>query len=120
MGKNKGRKRDTYEKGGYFAVGWKLLDSYAFRDLSPAACKVYLLLGRRYNSVNNGLIQFGIEDAENFAGLSLNTVKRALKELIEKGLIEKTKRGVYRGNKSEWLLTSRPDDRQGYERKRNL
>lgn len=94
----------------FVALPNNLIDSRAYAELSGNAAKLLTVLMRKFNGHNNGWIAFGYSNADK-AGFSRQTTKRALMELWEKGIIKRTKAGVYRGNVSEWLLTFRRDNR---------
>lgn len=111
---SRGKRRLKGEKiGDQFAgLSFNLIKSRAYAELTGNAVKILMLLMTHYNGRNNGFIQFGLRDTK----LNLQTGKRGLLDLWDKGFIKRTKAGVYKGNTSEWLLTFRKDDRNGHAR----
>ncbi len=107
------RKGKSYCGGTFFVLPHNLVQSPAYAALTGSAVKILCALLTCYNGSNNGFIAFGYRDGKKF-GLSINTTKRALNDLADKGFIEKTKAGVYQGNRSEWLLTFLTDNRTGH------
>ena len=70
----------------------------AWRHLSGNAIKVLISLARFNDGESNGRILFGERTGAAETGLSRNTVRRALKELIDKGFIAVTKPGAFNRN----------------------
>ncbi|MCP5091457.1 MAG: helix-turn-helix domain-containing protein, partial [Gammaproteobacteria bacterium] len=80
----------------------------AWQSLKPAARVVYIELKRLYNGANNGFISASVRQLADTANCDKNTVGRALKELVEKGFIERvTPGGFSRKNRhaTEWRLS---------------
>ena len=70
-----------------------LLDSDDWKSLSPTAQEVYIYIKRNFNGSNNGEISFKYKESKR----SPATTSKALKELICKDWIEKTRYGgLYR------------------------
>ncbi len=70
--------------------------SEAWRHLSGNGIKVLLALLRIYNGGNNGELFFSDRKGAEESGLSRNTVRRALVELMDKGFIVCTKPGSFK------------------------
>jgi hypothetical protein len=81
----------------------------AWKALSPAARVVYVELKGVYNGSNNGSIMGAVRWLAGKAGLSKNTVDRALKELEAHGFIVAVRRGCVgfegKGEATLWRLT---------------
>jgi hypothetical protein len=70
-----------------------LVDSEAWKKLKPAEQEHYIYIKRNYNGSNNGQIPFKYTESKRGPG----TISEALKGLIRKQWIEKTKHGgLYR------------------------
>lgn len=90
-----------------------MLDSEAFRHLDGNAVKVLLHMWRRYNTVNNGSIGYGVRDASDpmkGLGISKSTAARALEALEAAGFVEITVNSTFRQTRltREWRLTWLP------------
>lgn len=62
-----------------------------FRDLSPSALKVLMVLGYQYNGRNNGDLAATHTMMESWGGMAKATLAGALKELQERNLITRTR-----------------------------
>ena len=89
----------------------KMLRCKEWKDLGPAAKIAYLHLKAKYNGQNNGKIRLYYSELKGNKGISSPaTIANALKELVSKGWIIKTKLGgLYRHN-NEFKLTGKYDD----------
>jgi DNA-binding transcriptional MocR family regulator len=90
-----------------------LLESAAWRSLTPQARAVYVAIAQRYNGSNNGRIWLSVRDAAAECRISKNTIPRVFRELIDRGfIVRKTSGGFSRKvrHASEWLLTEYRDD----------
>lgn len=90
-----------------------LTGSPAWRFLSGSAKGLFIDIARLYNGTNNGYITYANRTAQKHFKMSPCTVQKALNELTEKGFIEPVKKGVYKGNATEWRITCFKDDRTG-------
>lgn len=72
--------------------------SDAWRDLSGNAVKLLIALARFDDGKSNGKLYFSERTGAKETGLSRNTVKRCLDELIEHGFIAQTKPGAFNRN----------------------
>lgn len=70
----------------------------AWRDLTGNAIKVLIALARYDDGNSNGQLYFSERQGAKDTGLSRNTVRRALAELIAKGFIAQTKPGAFNRN----------------------
>lgn len=107
--KKMSKKKSNYISEPFIYIPRRILKSEAYAALTGNAVKVLTLILYRYNGRNNGFIQFSLRDTL----LPLQTGKRSLLDLQDKGLIDCAKAGTYRGNVSEWRVTFLKDDRTG-------
>lgn len=87
--KHKGRS----DSGGFFRLPHAVMDSPNYRAASAKAIKLLADLGFQFRGSNNGDLSaaWGIMKARGWK--SRDTRDRALRELLELGLIEKTRQG---------------------------
>lgn len=81
---------------GAFVIPKALMAHSDFRDLSPSALKVLMVLGYQLNGRNNGDLSATHVMLQEWGGMAEATLSRALKELQERNLIVKT-RTNYKG-----------------------
>lgn len=82
---------------GALALPKALMEHPDFRELSPSATKVLMLLGCQYNGRNNGDLAATATMMEAWGGMAKGTLAKALRELQAKRLVYKTRyhrRGV--------------------------
>ena len=106
----KGRRQDktgrSKSEEQYAKMPYPMLKSKAWRSLSGNAMKVYCELHCRFWGTNNGEITLSFGEAAELLGIGKATVQRALEELVEKGFIERTRRGHFYGRRaSTYRLT---------------
>jgi DNA-binding transcriptional ArsR family regulator len=77
--------------GRAFVLPYRLLVRPEFRSLSPKAVKVLLVLGTAYHGRNNGNLACTETTMDDNGGMDRKTISSALKELVEAGLILKTR-----------------------------
>ena len=95
----------------YAPLDYTFLRSDFFRQLPGAAVKVFLELRHRYNGYNNGKITLSLDECSRLLGMGKGTAQKALKDLADRGLIRRIKRGHFMGRKAaEWELTTLPRD----------
>ncbi|MBD9411269.1 hypothetical protein [Stutzerimonas stutzeri] len=68
-----------------------LMTQSDFRDLSPSALKVLMMLGYQYNGRNNGDLSATHKMMKDWGGMAKATLASALKELLERNLIMRTR-----------------------------
>ncbi|MBB3990223.1 helix-turn-helix domain-containing protein [Croceicoccus naphthovorans] len=91
-----GRDRSTYiDKRKHVRSFKKQIDTEAWRALSGSAVKVMLAMGLFENGDNNGEWFFSDRTGAEMTGLSRNTVRRAIAELIETGFLYCSERGGF-------------------------
>jgi hypothetical protein len=89
-----------------------VMNSQAWRGLSPQSRCVYVELKRLYNGRNNGQLGFGARGAAAAIGMSASSANRFLKELEEHGFIRRQTESSF-GQKRltiEWCLTECRND----------
>jgi hypothetical protein len=109
---NKGR--STIDR--FVALPYWMLQSPAWRSLSPVARSVFIELAAIYNGSNNGRIALSARDAAERARCSKNTAARTFAELIQKGFIDLCSRGHFdrkTPHAAEYRLTIHACDRTG-------
>lgn len=74
-------------------------------ELTPTGKLVLLVLVDCYNPENKAVVFPSIEFIADMAGVGLTATKQAIKDLINQGLIIKSKRGKIQGNYNKYLLT---------------
>jgi len=77
--------------GGHLALPKVIMQSADFRELSPSALKVLLVLGEQYRGGNNGDLSATATTMQQWGGMSHTTLAKSLKELQERRLILKTR-----------------------------
>lgn len=108
--KNKGRDVKSYP---FIRLHKRVVDCPAWLSLKGNAIKVFIDIARLYNGVNNGYIGYSYTTAQKRLKLSSHTVQNAFTELVGNGFIEPVKRGVYRGNATEWRILRLEDEENG-------
>ena len=82
-----------------------LRNLYKF-NLTPVTKLVLLELTTHLNENKNGSVVFpSVEYIANALGIGLTATKKAIKDLINEGLMIKSKRGNIKGNYNKYLLT---------------
>jgi hypothetical protein len=90
-GKNKGRN----DKGTHLGLPHVVTNCPDFRQLSPTAFKVLIMVANQYNGFNNGDLQATFNLAKEWGIGSQQTLSKAIKELLEVNLIMKTREGMF-------------------------
>ncbi|MGE6606617.1 hypothetical protein ACQKE4_08850 [Halomonas sp. NPDC076908] len=86
------KKRDSVATpGGFLALPKLLMEQRDFRELSPSALKVLMVLGSQYNGRNNGDLSATHSMMEDWGGMAKATLAKALRELQDRELIVKTR-----------------------------
>src|SRR6056297_1966693 len=114
--RNKGRRTS----GTFAAIPHAVLDSNAFLSLTSAAVKLLLDVLRQFDGKNNGNLSITYTQMQQRGWRSTSTLSRAKDQLIEHGLIEKTRQGgLSQGRRTcslfaiTWLPINRIEDRNG-------
>lgn len=77
----------------YYRVQKSIYDSYAFRSLNFKATALYHHMLTMFNGGNNGNLSATLSMMKHFGWSSSATLSSAIKELLEHGLIKKTRQG---------------------------
>ena len=91
-----------------------VIDSAAYRSLSPLSQALLTHVLRRYNGENNGALGLGHREAATLCNVNKDTIKRAFDELQTKGFISASRKGGFNmkdpttRRASEWRLTWKP------------
>jgi hypothetical protein len=80
---------------GFFKLNRRTFESNAFRGLSVTARAAYIEIGIRFFGANNGAISVSSRWLGERLGTGKSTAARALKELVNAGIIEITSRGSW-------------------------
>jgi len=89
-----------------FEITQKTLRNLNKFNLTPVAKLVLLELTTHLNEKTNGSVVFpSIEYIANILGVGLTATKKAIKDLINEGLLIKSKRSKVNGNYNKYLLT---------------
>ncbi|CAO1661258.1 MarR family transcriptional regulator [Halomonas sp. NYA30] len=90
------KKRDSVATtGGFLAMPKLLMEHRDFRELSPSALKVLMVLGSQYDGFNNGDLSATHSMMEDWGGMAKATLAKSLRELQERQLIVKTRDNRY-------------------------
>ncbi len=94
-----------------------LMNSQAWKALTPVARALYLLLKALYKGNNNGRLVLSVRQVADELHISKTTAANAFSELQVHGFIEAMIRGSFGGRKdrraTEWLLTEHKCDVTG-------
>ena len=93
----------------FVLLNYTLATSPSFRSLSGNALKYYIELRSRWDGkTNNGRLHLALEDAARLLGMGKSSAHRAQHELIEKGLLKKTRDANWRLSiAAEFALTDK-------------
>ncbi|PKG49284.1 MULTISPECIES: MarR family transcriptional regulator [Halomonadaceae] len=89
MGKKK-RDAETVQ-GGFFALPSLLMEHREFRELTPSALKVLMVLISQYKGSNNGDLAATHSMMKDWGGMAEGTLGKSLRELQERDLIIKSR-----------------------------
>jgi hypothetical protein len=93
----------------FVRLSFELLDSPAWRAMSPAGQCLYPLVKRQYNGSNNGRVFLSHRAAATATGLTRPTVAKAYAELMRYGFLVMTTPGCLgsegHGKAPHWRLT---------------
>lgn len=103
---NKTGRSDGEEQ--FLKIDYPMARSAAWRSLGGASLKVWVELHTRFHGGNNGKLNLSLDEAASVLGLGKATVDRALKELISKGFVIRTRKGQWYGRKASlFALTNK-------------
>lgn len=103
--------RKGRNKGRFIQLSHGMLDSQAFRALSPNAVTLLVKMMRLYNGYNNGDIGMGCRAAAEAVGIGKTAASKALDELVEHGFLKITKNSAFNMKQRvsrRWALTCWP------------
>ena len=72
-----------------------LLESEAWRALSPGASRLLIEVWARHNGQNNGHISYSVREAAELLGVSKDTASKWFHELEAKGFLKARQRGAF-------------------------
>ena len=101
--------RSKYNK--FVMLRYDMMDSLAYRSLSPAARCVWQEIRRRYNGFNNGDIPLSCREAGEFVGIGKDTACRAFYELMGRGFVKIGQDNAFNVKtrfSRRWILTDYP------------
>lgn len=93
-----------------------LLNSPAWKWLTPAARAVYVEVATLFDGTNNGFLALSVRDAGERCRINKDTAGRAFKELVAADFLEAAAVGGFSykvRHASEWRMTSHKCDRTG-------
>lgn len=103
---NKGRRK----KGRFGMFPKAVHDSQAYRSLSPRAAKLLLDILMQYHGTNNGDLDASFHNLKPYGWGSKNNLHRAAMELLDSGLIYRTRKGGRNNTCSLYAITWKPID----------
>ena len=88
-----GRRKPKLDCGlkGFLALPRALMEHPDFRELTPSATKVLMVLGCQYNGKNNGDLAATATMMKPWGGMAKGTLAKALRELQARRIIYKTR-----------------------------
>jgi hypothetical protein len=95
----------TSTKHPYCAVEHRVVDSPAYASLSFSARALLVIITRQLNKDNNGRLQATYSYLRRFGFDSEHTISRAIKELISRGIIYRSRCGGYQQGASLYAVT---------------
>jgi hypothetical protein len=101
-------KRPEQPSGQYTALPHAVLDSVAYQGASHTAKNLLIEAARQHNGVNNGHLQLSTSWLKNRGWSSADVTQRAKQELIERGLLVKTRSGGLNNGPDHWALNWLP------------
>ena len=108
MGADKHEKRRKEKAPRHVRLYHWMLNTPAWRSLSPVARSLYVQLAARYAGANNGRIHYSVREGADELHAGKTTIQRALGELEDRAFIVAMKRGAFSlklKHATEWRLT---------------
>ncbi len=100
--KKRGKGTSDRDGDAFVALPWVVLDSAAFQSLSHPARSLLLEVARQYGRSNNGKLLCSAAYLSKRGWNSAGVIHRALRDLIDRGLLHMTVQG-HRPNKASWF-----------------
>lgn len=99
--------------GGFVALPYSVIDSPGYRATTSNSKAVFVQINRLYNGSNNGLLAVSSRMVGGLLNISHSSVARALRELVNCGLIRQTKASSFSQKRvaAEYRLTHKPCDK---------
>ena len=100
----------------FLKLTWFMLESPAWRSLTPAERAAYIELAKLYNGRNNGWLALSIRDAADRCRINKDTAAKSLAALQTAGFIECVTPGGFTRkvrHATEWRLTGERCDKTG-------
>jgi len=100
----------------FLKLTWFMLESAAWRALTPAARATYIELAKLYNGRNNGWLALSVRDAAERCKINKDTAAKALAALQGAGFVECVIPGGFSRkvrHATEWRLTGERCDKTG-------
>ena len=100
----------------FLKLTWFMLESPAWRSLTPAERATYIELAKLYNGRNNGWLALSVRDAAERCRINKDTAAKALAALQTAGFIECVTPGGFTRkvrHATEWRLTGQRCDKTG-------
>lgn len=116
MGRKHNAKGRSKSGPPFVQLPWFMLDSEAWRALTPQQIAVYLDLARIYNGFNNGALALSVRDAARRCKINKDTANKALVTLEAMGFTECATPSRFNQNNrraAEWRLTVWRCDKTG-------
>ena len=98
----------------FVKLTWFLIESPAWRSLTPAARAIYIELAKLYNGRNNGWLALSVRDAAERCRINKDTASKSLAILQEVGFIDCVTPGGFSRkvrHATEWRLNSERCDK---------
>ena len=89
------RKTRTGTKQGHIRIPHVVMDNEDYRNLQPNAVRLLNALVYQYRGKNNGDLTAAFGYMQHFGFRSKETLHRAIKQLLEAGLVQKTRTGLF-------------------------
>ena len=108
---SKGRSKGD---GRYLRITHFMMDTPAWRSLSPYERALYLEMAKIYNGSNNGYLGLGVRRAAELCNMSVNKATACCRVLVERGFIEIAQPSAFSRKDrtaTEWRLTQYACDR---------
>jgi DNA-binding HxlR family transcriptional regulator len=99
--------------GGFVALPYSVIDSPGYRATTSNSKAVFVQINRLYNGKNNGFLAVSSRMVGGLLNISHSSVARALRELVNCGLIRQTKASSFSQKRiaAEYRLTHKPCDK---------
>ncbi len=97
-------------------LDWFMLESPAYRSLTPAARAVYVEVAKLYNGRNNGTLALSVRDAAERCRINKDTASKAFALLQAVGFLECATPGGFTRkvrHAAEWRLAGERCDKTG-------